>query len=67
MDIRSLTIGRVREGLLAREFSAEELTQEALTFARAENPKTNAYLHFCDDRALEQARRVELNAIFPLA
>src|SRR5438094_375465 len=59
MDIRSLTIGRVREGLLAREFSAAELAQETLAFARAENPKTNAYLHFCEDRAFGQARRVD--------
>src|SRR5438067_8989279 len=59
MDIRSLTIGRVREGLLAGEFSAAELTQETLGFARAENPKTNAYLHLCEDRALLQARRVD--------
>ena len=46
MDIRSLTIDRVREGLLARQFSAVELAAEALRFAEAENPKTNAYLHF---------------------
>ena len=46
MDIPSLTIDRVRQGLLAREFSAAELAAEALRFAEAENPKTNAYLHF---------------------
>ena len=46
MDIPSLTIDRVRQGLLSREFSAAELATEALRFAEAENPKTNAYLHF---------------------
>ena len=46
MDIPSLTIDRVRQALLAREFSAVELAAEALRFAEAENPKTNAYLHF---------------------
>ena len=47
MDIPSLTIDRVRQALLSREFSAAELTTAALRFAQAENPKTSAYLHFC--------------------
>ena len=57
MDIAipSLTIGRVREGLLSRRFSAVELAAEALRFAEAENPKTNAYLHFSPERALAAA------------
>jgi aspartyl-tRNA(Asn)/glutamyl-tRNA(Gln) amidotransferase subunit A len=59
MNIPSLTIDGVREGLLARRFSATELTQEALRFAEAENPKTNAYLHFSPDRALAAAARVD--------
>ena len=59
MDIPSLTIDRVREGLLRREFTAVELAREALRLAEAENPKTNAYLHFCPERALEAARRVD--------
>ena len=59
MDISSLTIERVREGLLQGTFSAAELATEALGFAEAENPRTNAYLHFCPERALEAARRVD--------
>ena len=59
MDIPSLTIDRVRHGLLSREFSAAELTAEALRFAQAENPKTNAYLHFCPERAMAAAQRVD--------
>ncbi|MEO8592671.1 MAG: Asp-tRNA(Asn)/Glu-tRNA(Gln) amidotransferase subunit GatA [Candidatus Solibacter sp.] len=59
MDIPSLTIDRVRHGLLAREFSAAELTAEALRFAEAENPKTNAYLRFCPERAMAAAGRVD--------
>jgi aspartyl-tRNA(Asn)/glutamyl-tRNA(Gln) amidotransferase subunit A len=59
VDIPSLTVARVREGLARREFSAEELAQEALRFAQAENPKTGAYLHFCPERALDAARRVD--------
>ncbi len=59
MDIPSLTIDRVRHGLLSREYSATELAAEALRFAQAENPKTNAYLHFCPERAMETAQRVD--------
>jgi aspartyl-tRNA(Asn)/glutamyl-tRNA(Gln) amidotransferase subunit A len=58
-EIPSLTVARVRQGLADREFSALELTQEALRFAQAENPKTDAYLHFCPERALAAARRVD--------
>lgn len=59
MEIARLTIDKVRQGLLEKRFSAEELAREALRFAQAENPKTNAYLHFCPERALEAARRVD--------
>jgi aspartyl-tRNA(Asn)/glutamyl-tRNA(Gln) amidotransferase subunit A len=57
--IPSLTIGRVREGLLSRRFSAAELAAEALRYAQAENPKTNAYLHFSPERAMAAAKRVD--------
>jgi aspartyl-tRNA(Asn)/glutamyl-tRNA(Gln) amidotransferase subunit A len=59
MQIPSLTIASVREGLAARRFSAAELAGAALQFAQTENPKTGAYLHFCPERALQAARRVD--------
>ena len=59
MDFQSLTIGRIREGLLARRFSAVELAQETLRFAGAQNPATNAYLRFSPERALPAAARVD--------
>ena len=59
MEIPKHTIHTIRDGLLARRFSAVELATEALSFAERENPKTNAYLHFCPERALEAARRVD--------
>src|SRR5580658_9650075 len=59
MDIASLTIDQVREGLLARRFSAVELAREALDFAEARNTSTNAYLHFSPERALRSATRVD--------
>ena len=59
MRIPSLTISAVRQGLAERTFSAVELAQEALAFAKTENPKTNAYLTFSDERALAAARGVD--------
>jgi len=57
--LASLTIGQIRKGLESREFSAVDLARSALEFAQAENPKTNAYLHFSADRALAAAARVD--------
>ncbi|MBI3679896.1 MAG: Asp-tRNA(Asn)/Glu-tRNA(Gln) amidotransferase subunit GatA [Acidobacteria bacterium] len=59
IDAAGLTISAVRRGLQEKRFSACELAKEALRFAERENPKTNAYLHFCPERALEAARRVD--------
>jgi aspartyl-tRNA(Asn)/glutamyl-tRNA(Gln) amidotransferase subunit A len=59
MDVSTLTIDAVREGLRTRRWSAAELATEALRFAQSENPKTNAYLTFCPERALAAARRVD--------
>src|SRR5262245_38640879 len=59
MHIPTLTIERVRQGLMAGEFSAEELAVEALRFAEAENRLTGAYLSFSPERALAQARKVD--------
>ncbi|MCL4855076.1 MAG: Asp-tRNA(Asn)/Glu-tRNA(Gln) amidotransferase GatCAB subunit A, partial [Bryobacteraceae bacterium] len=59
MNIATLSIDQVREGLKERAFSAVELTRAALEFAQAENPKTNAYLHFSTERALDAAARVD--------
>jgi aspartyl-tRNA(Asn)/glutamyl-tRNA(Gln) amidotransferase subunit A len=59
MDIPSLSIGQIKEGLAARRFSATELASQALRYAEAQNPKTNAYLHFAPERALAAAARVD--------
>ncbi len=59
VDIPKLTISGIREALEEKRFSAVELAREALRFAEAENPKTNAYLHFSGDRALRAAAAVD--------
>src|SRR5512138_3642991 len=59
MDIASLTVDQIQDGLRSRRFSAEELAREALRFAGEENARTNAYLRLAPERALEAARRVD--------
>jgi aspartyl-tRNA(Asn)/glutamyl-tRNA(Gln) amidotransferase subunit A len=59
MDIPSLSIDQIKEGLAARRFTATELANQALRYAEAENSKTNAYLHFAPERALAAAARVD--------
>ena len=59
IDIPTLTIASIRAGLDAKQFSATELAKAALAYAQAENPKTNAYLRFCPERALETAASVD--------
>src|SRR5215831_8946929 len=59
MNVASLTIDEVKNALRKGHFSATELANAALRFAEAENPKTNAYLHFSPERALAAAARVD--------
>jgi aspartyl-tRNA(Asn)/glutamyl-tRNA(Gln) amidotransferase subunit A len=59
MNVAALTIPRVREGLARREFSAVELTRQVLRFAEQENPKTNALLTLCPQRALAAAEAID--------
>jgi aspartyl-tRNA(Asn)/glutamyl-tRNA(Gln) amidotransferase subunit A len=54
-----MTVDSIRADLLAKKTSAEEIAREAVKFAEAENPKTNAYLTFAPDRALAAARAVD--------
>ncbi len=58
-DISSLTIPQIREGLLAKRFSARELAQAAVAHAEKENPQTNAFLTLSPDRAFVTAARVD--------
>ncbi len=57
--MKNHSIVSIREGLLKKEFSAEEFTREALEHAEKENPKTNAYLTFSSVRAMAAAEGVD--------
>jgi len=59
MNVATLTISEIQTGLREKKFTAQELCAEALRFAEAENPKTNAYLHFSTERAQAAARAVD--------
>jgi aspartyl-tRNA(Asn)/glutamyl-tRNA(Gln) amidotransferase subunit A len=59
MNVATLTIAEIQAGLRGKKFSARELATEALRFAEAENPKTNAYLHFSEERAQAAAIAVD--------
>ena len=58
-DIKTLTIDQIQAGLRARRFSAVELAEETLRVAQAGNDQYAAFLHFCPERALASARRVD--------
>jgi len=59
VNLRQLSIQGIRADLLAKKYSARELAQEAIAFAQAENSKTNAYLTFSAERALEASASVD--------
>ena len=59
MRIAALTIDAIRDSLERKTFSAAEFAAEALRFAEAENPKTNALLRLAPERAMAAARRVD--------
>jgi aspartyl-tRNA(Asn)/glutamyl-tRNA(Gln) amidotransferase subunit A len=59
VSLKEHSIASIRAGLLAKKFTAAELAIEALEHAQKENPKTNAYLTFSSERALEAAREVD--------
>jgi aspartyl-tRNA(Asn)/glutamyl-tRNA(Gln) amidotransferase subunit A len=59
VNLSEFSIGSIRDALLSRKFTASELATEALDYANTENPKTNAYLTFSSERALEAARNVD--------
>jgi aspartyl-tRNA(Asn)/glutamyl-tRNA(Gln) amidotransferase subunit A len=57
--MKARTIQSIRKSLLKKEFSAVEMAREALAHGERENPKTNAFLLFSSERALETAERVD--------
>ena len=57
--VSQYTIQSIREGLIAKRFSAVEIAREALETAERENPRTNAYMTLSPQRALAPAAGVD--------
>jgi aspartyl-tRNA(Asn)/glutamyl-tRNA(Gln) amidotransferase subunit A len=53
------TIGRIRDGLLAKKTSARELAKDFYSRIERRNPELNAFLALCPERAYAQADRVD--------
>lgn len=60
MDLISLTIQSVHDGLQNKSFSATELTQVFLDKIKKENSEIHAFLEITEDIALKQAGAVDL-------
>jgi aspartyl-tRNA(Asn)/glutamyl-tRNA(Gln) amidotransferase subunit A len=58
-ELTSLTLRAALEGLKAKAFSSEEITQAHLDAIEAANPALNAYVIVTPERALEQARAAD--------
>ncbi|MEW6610890.1 MAG: Asp-tRNA(Asn)/Glu-tRNA(Gln) amidotransferase subunit GatA [Patescibacteria group bacterium] len=59
MMIENLTIGKIHEGLLHKDFSARELAQEYLGRIKKYNPALNAFLTITEKEALASAQEVD--------
>ncbi len=58
--LRNLTIKKFHEGLLAKKFSALEITQAYLEQIKAQDKKIGAYLSLAEESALRQAEEVDI-------
>ncbi len=59
MDINSFTIESTRSAISQKEFTAADLAKNFYKKIEAEDPEIHAYLTLCEDRALQQADRVD--------
>lgn len=59
VDLRNLSIKKIKEGLLDKKFSAFELTAAVFDVIEAKNGELNAYLSLNKDRALATAAAVD--------
>src|ERR1051326_6866424 len=59
MNIHSLTIESTRSAILQKKFTAADLAKNFYKKIEAEDPEIHAYLTLCEDRALQQAERID--------
>jgi len=59
MDLTTLTVGEIRDGLCGRTFSAEELVRAHLERIEQKDKEVRAYLSLSPERALAQAKKID--------
>jgi aspartyl-tRNA(Asn)/glutamyl-tRNA(Gln) amidotransferase subunit A len=59
VSLHHKTVAELARGLRAREFSSVELTTHYLERMARANPRLNAFVTLCAERALEQARQAD--------
>jgi len=60
MDLKSLTIKKVHEGLIKKEFSAKELTNSYFERIKAFDGQIKAFLTLSEDLAFLQAKEIDI-------
>ncbi len=59
MSLHQKTAAELGRGIRAREYSSEEVTRHFLARIADGNPKLNAFITVCEERALADARRAD--------
>src|SRR5579872_3637928 len=59
MDLNLLTVESTRTAIREKQFTAGRLVDEFYKKITVEDPEIQAYLALCEDRALQQARRMD--------
>ena len=59
MDLTALTIDPIRDLLIRKEVSAEEVVRAHLARIEQKDREVRAYLHLSPKRALEQAKKID--------
>jgi len=59
MDVTSLTVNKIREGLINKKFSCEEVVKGYLDNIQKLDKEINAFITVFDKQAIEQAREID--------
>lgn len=59
METKNLTIRKIHEGLINKEFTATEILESYIANIEKDNKEINAYINFSFDLAKKQARNVD--------
>jgi aspartyl-tRNA(Asn)/glutamyl-tRNA(Gln) amidotransferase subunit A len=59
MDLSSLTVASTRAAIAQKQFTATQLVEAFYQKIKADDPEIHAYLALCEDRATQQAERID--------